>query len=485
MMKLLASVVLAAMVCATFAQTLQFHFDKVPSSPGPAQMITVPVGNAYQFLLTTNTTNTPEGVIHVCIQRGVPPPAGSDFSKCTIAFSTSTNGTLQPPAPFTANPVFEGTYYAVAMTSNPQHVSLNVQWTFLGGCTGGDNVWTPNTGCAPAMNLNATSPALYDVLTTAPLAPAFFYSVFPAPVNANGYPAAFSITYEGPALREFNLTASFGTNNMTLMPVVTSVAQALTDAVTYSYRLPSAAQGTWYFAVSIRTNSTGIAKFSLVSAGACNGGGDAPCTDKFSVLGTAATDSSTSAVIGAPLAYYVYNGTADSWRVGISTQMGSAFNPDLRIYIAKGYLPVVTASGAVIADWTGGCTLPAAQCAQVSTIELSRVSPLPYFIALSYVNNTAPHTAKVLLWASTAGSPCPPCNRGSCPSSQADNLYGTCKCTYGWGGVDCGLAVGGFKIQIIVVIIIGGLLLITAIIGLVAWIISKRKMNKSSGYERV
>jgi hypothetical protein len=443
-------------------------------------MVTVPVGTKYQFALTTNTSNTPEGAIHVCIQRGLPPPAGLDYSKCTISFSTAENGTLKAPAPFTANPVFEGNYYAIATTANPQAVSLTVDWIF-NGC-GVDEV-TYLDGCAATTNLNTSSPALIEVLSTAIPQVAHFLSVFPAPANANGYPAAFSINYEGPALQEFALTASFGNNNVSAVPVV-AINQKLTDQTTFTYRLPSAALGSWYFAVSFKTNATGVAKFSLVSAGACNNPADAGCTDKFTALGAPDTPTSTSAVVGAPLAYYFYNGTSDAWRVGVSTQLGATFNPDLRIYIAKGYLPISTPSG-VIADWTGGCTLPAAQCAQVSTIELPRVSPLPYFIALSYVNNTAPHTAKVLLWASTPGSPCPPCNRGSCPTTQADNLYGTCKCTYGWGGVDCGLAVGGFKIQIIVVIIIGGLLLITAIIGLVAWFISKRKMNKTTGYERV
>jgi flagellar biogenesis protein FliO len=51
--------------------------------------------------------------------------------------------------------------------------------------------------------------------------------------------------------------------------------------------------------------------------------------------------------------------------------------------------------------------------------------------------------------------------------------------------VSCGTTEqsAGLPIQVIVLIIIGGLLLLTALIGLIAWIVSRRK--KRDGYETV
>lgn len=440
-------------------------FDKVTNTASAPLAVPIAVGGKFAITFTTNTTNA---IVTLCFQRGVPPQSG----QCTFSVSTTVEKTLNT---FTAPTLLEGTYYATATTNDTGVVFFDGQMvitacplsTVLEELSGGGSL------CIPAPRLTTSKVALE---ANTPL-----NVYFTVEFTANTYPNSVSVQIEGDNLQSFYLRAAYGNNNMS---AALAYEQNATLALSkkYAYALPSNIPGVWYFVAQIVSNSTGNATLSLdtTSAACANGKGDT-CVNQINTLTAAASVTGT---VGASFVYTMYNGSDTQWRVGISTVTGSPYNSALSIYVAKGYVPFQTASGAVIADWTTGCTLAASQCTQVSTIELPKVN-VPYYIALAYHNASLAST-DFLIWQSTSASPCPSCNHGSCPATATDAEYGKCKCNYAWGGVNCNTAVStNFRIQIIVVIIIGALLLVTAIIGLIAWFISKRQSNKTSGYERV
>lgn len=304
-------------------------------------------------------------------------------------------------------------------------------------------------------------------------------------------PSISGFKFDGVGISSLGVKGVYGVNDITAPLTINSTfvgANYSTAASTYFFPLPSNIEGTWYFELTIVSNTSGTANLTLESPIACTTTDRKGCTNAISTLVDSSTSNLLSFTAGnGKLGYAVYSGNEAGWRIGVSTAQGPSFNIRLRTYIAYGYVPFVAASGEVIADYTLGCTLPAIQCLQVSTIELPKPSTAsrPYFIAVDYRNGT--NSARTLVWVSTPKYPCPTCNHGSCPTpAPADYAnYGKCKCNYGYAGTDCSISAADFQIQIIVVIIIGVLLLVTACIGLIAWFISKRRASQTTGYERV
>lgn len=440
---------------------LPLKFDKVISTASAPAALSIAVGGPFDVVAVK--TNTTDGIVTLCFQRGVSPQSG----QCTFTVSTTSAKSI---APFTAPLLFEGTYYVTASTNNSVQVSFEASMSIT-SCSTSEVYVGSACVSAPRLATGLTESLVAGVPTT---------MYFTVEFLSSTYPNRVSIQYDGGNLETFDIRAAFGNNNVTAALAYQQSATNLGLPKKYSFPLPSNIPGVWYFEVTLQSNTTANATLSLDSSSAAcaNGKGDT-CVNQINTLGPV---PSISGDVGAALVYTMYNGTDTQWRVGVSTVNGAAYNSALSIYIAKGYVPFQTAVNVVIADWTAGCTLPAAQCTQVATIELPKAN-VPYYIAIAYHNATLASTP-YLIWQSTAAVPCPSCNHGTC--TPTDATYGQCKCNYGWTGVNCNTAVStNFKIQIIVVIIIGALLLVTAIIGLIAWFISKRQSSKTSGYERV
>lgn len=423
----------------------------------------VSVGGLYTINnLETNATGA--GVVTLCFQRGMPPQDG----KCTFKMETTMSGFL---APVVQVPTYEGTYYMTATTNATLPVSISGNFT-VAAC---EMLHIQIEGnCVAAASLKTAQ----EVTTVANVAQTVYYTV-PVVVHAT-YPSNVFIKYAGQALLDLKIRAAFGNNDMASATTFAANMTNLGLVKTYDFRMPSTIGGTWYFAIELTTNTSGSSTFSLDESSVCEKGTEATCTDAVATLNVGTTMIQGTA--SAALSYVMYNATdLATWKVSISTQQGIPYNSVMNIYVANGYAPYVGQNG-VIADWVHGCTLAADLCSQMTTIELPKLKT-PYFIAVSYHNATLASTP-YLLWVPTT-SVCPPCTHGACPTTQPNNLYGKCKCNYGWGGINCAIPVGSYWVQIIVVITIGALLLVTAIVGLIAWFISKRKANKAAGYERV
>jgi hypothetical protein len=430
----------------------------------PTAPISVEVAVGGSFTLRGIVTNTTNAIVTLCFQRGVAP----QVDRCTFTLSTTVGGQL---APFTTMPlIWEGTYYVTAVTNDTNMVSFEASWD-IDSCETGQVRFGGVCRAAPSLALpvvlEATAEVEETVFFTLPIAPAL-------------YPGNVLINYEGEALHTMSIRASYGNSELDSQTTFAANYTTMNLAKTNSFTMPSSIAGTWYFAISYKTNSTGNSTFSTDTTSVCSKGSEKSCTNPVATL---ASGNVISSDVGASFVYTMYNATdSNTWRVGVSTQQGAAYNSALTVVVARGYVPYQGQTG-LIADWTSGCTLSADLCAQMVTIELPK-SNIPYYVAVSYVNSSLAQTP-TLIWPSSQTSPCPPCNRGSCPATPANADFGKCKCNYGWAGINCTIPVGSYKIQIIVVITIGVLLLVTAVIGLIAWFISKRKASKVSGYERV
>lgn len=381
-----------------------------------------------------------------------------------------------------ASPKFlEGIYFVSASSNSNDTLYFDSVFNVT-SCSSGQVVDAAGN-CVDAPRIGALRPVL--TAGTASVSYASLNFIFAAD------PAISGFNVEGVNITTFSVKASYGIGNIAANLAINSTfngANYTTAASTYFFPLPSNIPGNWYLELTILPSTSGTANITITTPQACTAANPKGCTNTITSLVDATKSNLLSFQIGnGKLGYAAYAGADAGWRVGVSTAQGPPFNAQLRTYIAYGYVPFIGASGAVIADYTLGCTLPANQCSQVATIELPKPSQasVPYYVAIDYRNGTAVTTG--LVWASTSKYPCPTCNHGSCPAfTTADYAsYGRCKCIYGYAGTDCSIAAANFRIQIIVVIVIGVLLLVTAIIGLVAWFISKRRAAQTTGYEKV
>ena len=459
---------------AAFAQQIATsytaNFPTVTSVPSPSTSFTVTLGGTYGFTYTSNATTD----VSLCVQRGFDPIQG----KCMFNVTVAPNGKVTLPK---SSLISEGTYYITATSNDTAPATMEATFA-VSSCSAGQVQDSTNT-CIDAPVLGTLRPALTAGVSSVSYA-SYRFSYVADPAVAGFAVAGVNIT-------SFSVKGSFGTGNIASNTVINSTflgANYTTAASTYFFPLPSNIPGTWYFELTIVSNTSGTANVTIDSPVACTPD-HVGCTNSISNLVDTASSNLLAFTAGnGKLGYAVYAGSDAGWRIGVSTAQGPTFNTQLSTYIAYGYVPFVGANGNVIADYTLGCTLPAAQCTQVSTIELPKPSTTantPYYIAVDYRNGT--NTARSLVWVSTAKYACPTCNHGACPQFTAADYssFGRCKCNYGYAGTDCSISAANFRIQIIVVIIIGVLLLVTAIIGLIAWFISKRRAAQTTGYERV
>lgn len=459
---------------AAFAQqtetTYSANFPTVSSAPAPSTSFAVTLGGVWGFSFTSNATTT----VTLCVQRGFEPIQG----KCMFNITVTADKKVTLPK---SSVILEGTYYVTALSNDTVPASFDAQ--FLVNSCQASQIQQANKNCVDAPLLGTLRPAL-----TAGAASVSYASYRFSPV-ADPAVAGFSVV--GVGITSFSVKGSFGIGAIAQDLVLNSTflgANYSTAASSYFFPLPSNIPGTWYFELTIVSNTTGTPNITIDSPVACTPD-HVGCTNTINPLVDTASSNLLAFTPGnGKLGYAVYAGSDAGWRIGVSTAQGPTFNTQLSTYIAYGYVPFVGANGNVIADYTLGCTLPAAQCTQVATIELPKPSATantPYYIAVDYRNGT--NTARTLVWVSTSKYACPTCNHGACPAFTTIDYatYGKCKCNYGYAGTDCSISAANFRIQIIVVIIIGVLLLVTAIIGLIAWFISKRRAAQTTGYERV
>lgn len=454
----------------------------VTNSPSAPVAITLSMGGTASFgLISThiNGTVNATSIITICLHKTF--PVAGVIGGCNIQLVTDSTNT-QRESTNTATPLYAGIYYYTAYT-NYTNANVSVAATLtVRNCpadqvlVGATCVGTTGVTVGVQTSFTTTSAAATTYLATA------------LPTNIVVSPVT-NLTFSGPSnINSLTVTGFYGLN--VLSPVglsgqqnVAFVAVANVSGVVATVSIPSAISGLWYYEVTVNASAAGVYNVQLTQESAVS-------LNQITNLNTYPAPSQGPVTISnltatPALTYISYNGssTDSAWRVGVSATDDTKFNSQVSVYVAAGYLPYKTPSGNVIADWVGGCTLPAAQCTDTITIDLGvKNISAPYYVAIAYNNATAP-ALKFLLWVSTSMWPCPACNHGSC--SATDASYGVCKCTYMYAGVNCNTAVGTFKVQIIVVIIIGGLLLLTAAIGLVAWIISKRNLAKKGGYEKV
>jgi len=116
-----------------------------------------------------------------------------------------------------------------------------------------------------------------------------------------------------------------------------------------------------------------------------------------------------------------------------------------------------------------GCTR--AKCPNVDAVKIGSVNGT-FYVAIEAVNLTVGY----YIWANAM---CPyDCysnmGNGQCITDDTKDNYGLCQCNIGWAGADCNTSIG-LTIEYIVLIVIGSLVVLSAIIGFIAWAYMRRK----------
>jgi len=146
-----------------------------------------------------------------------------------------------------------------------------------------------------------------------------------------------------------------------------------------------------------------------------------------------------------------------------------------QVYVTRDQLPNM--NNKVIS----GCNSPYCTYATVIQLTLSNTTNNQGY-ELWYVGVTSPNTTTFGIWFGTACAPGCQSPYGTCSTDPAS--YGQCSCTENlYLGLDCRTPnENGLQAQYIVLIIIASLVVVSAIIGFIAWAYMRRKRV---GYEKV
>eukprot|EP01122_Echinamoeba_exundans_P005647 TRINITY_DN157_c0_g1_i1.p1 TRINITY_DN157_c0_g1~~TRINITY_DN157_c0_g1_i1.p1 ORF type:complete len:553 (-),score=134.02 TRINITY_DN157_c0_g1_i1:25-1683(-) len=243
--------------------------------------------------------------------------------------------------------------------------------------------------------------------------------------------------------------------------------------------IPAPLVGNWYIALNSTAGPNMYINATI--AGPCPNGTAGPqCTSDFapflgnvsSVSGAASLKLNQSAN-GLTLFRLARSSLNSTFLVSVAGSRGDKSQANYTLYLAVGGAPNPNTP-----IWTG-CT--SGQCGFVQSASFSSAFTVAGDLWVG-VQSTNASADTLLVWReSTCANDCS--GKGDCVSDTTKATYGLCACGNSYSGADCSIAPTGLPIQVIVLIIIGSLLLLTAIIGVLAWIISRR--GQRAGYQSV
>jgi hypothetical protein len=250
-----------------------------------------------------------------------------------------------------------------------------------------------------------------------------------------------------------------------------SASDDFSAAFAPSIVIPAPQPGVWVIAV--KKSGADASEYKLTASWkVCVNDTVGPdCTATFAPVIMANGTSTTGSTPANGFAYYrVAPTNGKDIYVSLGALNGSQSQVSFTLFIGVNGLPTQNAYA-----YKGCNTGP---CKVVQAVKISGSADNQVYYIGVYGNSSAESFA---LWANAqCADACTA--RGTCQTSDDAN-YGVCKCDNGYIDINCAGSQTGLPIQVIVLIIIGGLLLLTALIGLIAWIVSRRKRRE--GYETV
>eukprot|EP01122_Echinamoeba_exundans_P012854 TRINITY_DN54_c0_g3_i1.p1 TRINITY_DN54_c0_g3~~TRINITY_DN54_c0_g3_i1.p1 ORF type:complete len:559 (-),score=96.00 TRINITY_DN54_c0_g3_i1:1306-2931(-) len=244
-------------------------------------------------------------------------------------------------------------------------------------------------------------------------------------------------------------------------------------------QIPAPISGNWFIAV---VRSSGFSStYNLTAAvSACqNSSLSGPdCTADFApLLGNVSANAAGNAVsrnvtTGLTLFRIARATLSSRLFVGVSGLRPAKFPANVTLYLSVGGAP--TTSSYI---WAG-CDEGPCSVVQVANFSSSFLVQGDVWIGVANANSSE----MVIAWRDA------PCanncnNQGTCETDPASEKFGQCSCQNLYEGVDCSVKPTGLPIQVIVLIIIGSLLVLTALVGFIAWIVSRR--SQRAGYQQV
>jgi hypothetical protein len=301
--------------------------------------------------------------------------------------------------------------------------------------------------------------------------------VEPAPAPAEPSPVAV------PASKKRNALATV--SYMVYVKYASAPTQTQGDDLVFSVnstttlQVPAPISGNWYIAV-VRTSGSSSTYNLTGAVTTCQNSSQAgpDCSSDFApflgnVSANAAGNAVSKNVTNGLTLFRIARATVSSRLfVGVSGLRPSKFPANVTLYLSVGGAP--TTSSLI---WAGCDEGP---CSVVQAANFSSNFLVQGDIWIGVANANA--SEMVIAWRD---SPCANnCNnQGTCETDTANDKFGQCSCQNLYEGVDCSVKPTGLPIQVIVLIIIGSLLLLTALVGLIAWIVSRR--SQRAGYQQV
>jgi hypothetical protein len=169
--------------------------------------------------------------------------------------------------------------------------------------------------------------------------------------------------------------------------------------------------------------------------------------------------------------YAVYGSTLNGLLATVQDASNDEKDPKVSIYAAFNRVPSFNNNTKMMEGFDySGCTV--SYCAKVSAINTNITSVTTNTNGTWYVAILANRDAsKYNIWfGSVCASNCS--NQGSCQTDAAN--YGLCKCNDGYEGLTCTPA-SNLLIEYMILIIIAALVLISALLGLIAWAYMRRR----------
>lgn len=246
-----------------------------------------------------------------------------------------------------------------------------------------------------------------------------------------------------------------------------------------SVTVPAPQPGNWFFAV-FRESNTVISVSAAASLTACANSsvsGPACDADFAPFLGNVSANTVGNAVVRnvtQGLTFFRISRASLTSRlvVGVSGLRPGKFPANVTLYINVGGIP--TTSSPV---WTG-CDEGPCTAVQFANFTANFLVQGDIWIGVGNANASD----QVIAWRDSACAN--NCNgQGTCLADASTERFGQCDCQNLYEGVDCSVKPSGLDIRVIVLIIIGSLLVLTALVGLIAWIISRRQSR--AGYSEV
>jgi hypothetical protein len=238
--------------------------------------------------------------------------------------------------------------------------------------------------------------------------------------------------------------------------------------------VPVPATGTWYFAVTnpntSTTNANYTASFSTTPCNISLGFAGQNCATPFSLLSHSTNGNATTVELssGSSITYLVEITAGQTFFFSAAQSPQPTINP--AVFVRKGNFPT-NSSASPLNDANGCNTGPC----KVQQVIINPAVTGPYFVTIYNSQSTALNYVVWLDWY------CPNnCSSGNtqgiCNSLGSDQ--GLCTCPVDKGATFyCSptSASSGLPVEYIVLIIIGSLVVLSAIIGFIAWAYMRRK----------